>query len=200
MEIDKMEKEWGNPAPWGLGALAMICFCFFALLTGRAAEEAHHLVFAWGTVGAISQIAAGIINFKRGDVIGGTIFATFGALFMLGPALGHLMEATGLVESAGTMDGYVFILLSLLLWCYLVPASRSEPLSLFALIALLAFSLSLLPFVFLAIGPTWLAELSGWLLLISGLLGVYIMTAIMTHEAYGRFVLPVGPPLVRPKQ
>ncbi|MEI6856984.1 hypothetical protein [Psychrilyobacter sp.] len=37
-------KEWSNPTPAGLVALAVACFCFFAILSGKVTHDAMPLL------------------------------------------------------------------------------------------------------------------------------------------------------------
>jgi len=41
------QKEWANPTPAGLVALAVACVCFFALLNGYVNPSAMPLVGCW---------------------------------------------------------------------------------------------------------------------------------------------------------
>ena len=76
-------KEWANPTPAGLVALAVACFGFFALLTGNVTSAAMPLLGFWLLGGFVIQIVVGVIDIKGGNSTGGNTFLFFSAFFML---------------------------------------------------------------------------------------------------------------------
>jgi succinate-acetate transporter protein len=81
--MSEQEKGWANPAPAGLTALAIACFTFYALLTGKVELTALPLLGAWLLGGFIVQIVVGIIEYKEGNLIGGNVFTVFAAFLCL---------------------------------------------------------------------------------------------------------------------
>ncbi len=57
--------EWANPAPAGLLALAMACFTFFALLSGKVEYLTIPLLGCWLIGGFVIQIMLGILELRK---------------------------------------------------------------------------------------------------------------------------------------
>lgn len=55
--------SWANPAPAGLVALAVSCFCFFALFNERVTENAAALLGWWLLGGFVIQLIVGMHNY-----------------------------------------------------------------------------------------------------------------------------------------
>jgi len=83
MDQTNRVKEWANPSPAALVALALACFCFFALLTGRVTPAATPLLAIWLACCFIIQIVAAILDLKAGNLSGGNLFLFFSCFFML---------------------------------------------------------------------------------------------------------------------
>ena len=76
------QHSFANPAPAGLGALAMACFTFYAMFTGKVSHDALPLLACWLVGGAICQLTCGLIELKDHNISGGNVFLFFGAFFM----------------------------------------------------------------------------------------------------------------------
>lgn len=87
--------DWADPSALGLAALAGINLAFAGEFLGWWGAHAGPLVAAVGFVGGICQLATGLISLRQGDGPSGTLMATFGMLFMWGPGLMLVLEATG---------------------------------------------------------------------------------------------------------
>ena len=75
--------SWANPAPAGLVALAVACFTFYAILTGKVDGTAAPLLGCWIIGGFVVQLIVGLIELMEDAVTGGNIFLFFSAFFML---------------------------------------------------------------------------------------------------------------------
>jgi len=75
--------NWVGAGPAGLVALAVACFCFFALLTGRIDHSAIVIMGVWLIGGFVIQIITALLELKEGNLLGGNVFTFFSAYFML---------------------------------------------------------------------------------------------------------------------
>lgn len=107
--------EWADPAAFGLAPLAGINLAFAGDFLGWWGPDAAVLVAAIGFVGGICQLLTGLLSMRRGDGGGGTLMATFGMLFMWGPALMLTLEAVGVASGIQPFFGAWSVFLGLLL-------------------------------------------------------------------------------------
>jgi len=194
---EKQEKtpstEWANPTPAGLVALAVACACFFAVLTGRVGAQALPLVGCWLLGGFVVQLVVGLLDLKGKNHAGGNTFLFFSAFFMLVGGISMLLKYQAI--QAGTpldarIDGYAWCVLAaaLILW---TPAFFKT----FSLLSLVILFVDIaLPFVALTdlgLLPHELAQVAGWSLLVAGVLAVYLCSALVVNQAFGRTVYPL---------
>ena len=186
-------KEWANPTPAGLAALAVACVCFFALLTGRVGTDALPLIGCWLLGGFVVQLIVGLCDLKSGSVAGGNAFIFFCAFFMLVGGLEMIMKY--LAIRAGTpldirIDGYVWAALAavLILW---TPAFCKQFSLLSVIIVLIDAALPFIALVDLGLIPARLTHVSAWLLLGAALVAIYHCGAMVVNAVYGRAVYPL---------
>ncbi len=196
------EHSFASPAPAALGALAIACFAFFAILTGKVSHAAAPIVACWLIGGAVCQIAAGVIELKDHNISGGNVMLFFGAFFMLASAL-SLSAKYGL-HTAGlhfdkTIEGWCW----LAAWGFLVlmtPCYLKAPKLLFwglvlADIAILCIALIDLKVTILP--PKLMATVAAWCLLVLGFIGLYLAGATAINTTFGRTILPPTTPYVK---
>ncbi len=196
----QQEHSFANPGPAGLIALALVCFCFFAILTGRVPHEVLPLLACWQAGGFIVQIITGIIELKDHNVVGGNVFTYFAAFFMLTGALESITKYLLLVNKlpfAAQIDGWAWLVLAIATTMLTPAYLLSTPFLLAALITadigIWAVALMDLGVVSHAVG----APIAAWFLLFTGILGLYIALGIVMNTAFKRTIIPLGKPLVR---
>ena len=186
-------KEWANPTPAGLVALAVACFCFFAMLNGLVEKSAMPLIGCWLLGGFVVQIAVGLLDLKGGNHAGGNTFLFFSAFFMLAGGLEMFVKYNGIVSGAPAdtrIDGFAWLALTVvvLLW---TPAFLKS----FNLLSLIVLALDVaLPFITLLdlqVLPADFAPIPAYALLVSGAIAIYFSAAIVVNTAYGRKLYPV---------
>ena len=127
--------EWANPTPAGLVALAVACFCFFALLCGHVDRGAMPLLGCFLIGGFFIQIVVALLDLRSGNVAGGNTFLYFSAYFMLVSGMEMFVKyfATGIDTR---IDGWAWLALMLvvLLW---TPAFYKTPAILFVIVVVL---------------------------------------------------------------
>lgn len=194
--------SWANPAPAGLVALAVACFTFYAILTGKVAGTAAPLLGIWIIGGFVVQLVVGLIELMEGATTGGNIFLFFSAFFMLVGGLEFFVKTysaklTGIAPDT-KIDGWAWMALWFVLWLW-TPAYFRAPLVMTILVLCLDVAV---PLVSLVDGG-WLpkaqyAPIAGLFLLFSGICGIYMSSAIVLNTEYKKVVLPVGSPLSKP--
>ena len=186
-------KEWANPTPAGLVALAVACFCFFALLNGFVGQSAMPLIGCWLIGGFVIQFVVGLLDLKSGNHAGGNTFLFFCSFFMLVGGLEMIFKYNAIL--AGTpldtrIDGYAWmaLTLALLLW---TPAFLKT----FGLLSLIVLALDIaLPFITLIdlrILPAHLSFIPAYALLAAALLAIYLSAALVVNPMYGKKVFPL---------
>lgn len=192
-------KGWANPAPAGLVALAVACFIFFALLSGRVTGAAIPLMGCWLIGGFVVQVIVAVIELMEGASTGGNVFTFFSAFFMLTGGLEFFVKYAASINKwplDATIDGWAWLVLStsLLLW---TPAYFKSPL-IWAVLAL-DVACPLVAFIDMGvIAKATFAPIAAWALLVAGCVGMYVAAAIILNTEFGRKVLPMPSPLVKP--
>ncbi|MGI6664594.1 MAG: acetate uptake transporter family protein [Christensenellaceae bacterium] len=200
MEQEQQKKSvWANPTPAGLVALAVACFLFFAMLTGQVEASAAPLMGIWLLAGFVVQLIVGVLDLKAGNGVGGNAFFFFAAFFMLVGGLEFLYKwqagSMGMSLDA-RIDGWAWIVLTLTMWLWTVAFLKSP----FLLTAILLCVDVALPFIALAdlgVIAKSMTAISGWALLLAGVIAVYFAGALMINDAFSKKVLPVPGPLVK---
>lgn len=186
-------KEWANPTPAGLVALAAACVCFFAMLTGRVSASAMPLIGCWLLGGFVIQIVVALLDLKSGNLAGGNTFLFFSAFFMLVSGLEMLIKYNAIQAGApldGRIDGYVWAALTVVVWLW-TPAFFAK----FSLLSIIVLLLDVaLPFIALTdLGtlPKSYAHISAWSLLGAAAVAIYLCSAIVVNWAFKKTIYPL---------
>ena len=201
---------WGDPTPAGLFAVGAGTTAVWALMTGRIGQQDLHIFIVWLAAAGLLQVITGLINLKRGDSAGGSLNLAFGVLFFGAPAMtmtlllwgGQPMAAMGIKEMPGlTINGWVFIVLGVILCAFIPIMARQSWLSMVDLVifAVAIFMLALLnlqPMEKQSVG-NWhvVGQIAGWLIGLAGWVMVYLGIAMSLLYGLGRKVLPIPGPL-----
>lgn len=194
-------KGWVGAGPAGLVALAMACFTFFALLTGRVEHSAIPLLGIWLVAGFVVQIVTALLELKEGNLLGGNVFTFFSAFFMLASGFELLFKfwaAHNGIEVDGRISGYawVAICIAITMW---TPAYMAGARSLSLVVIALVPALWIIGLKDIGIlGANW-APVAGWLALAGGIFGLYTSSAIILNDKFGKTILPLGSPFIKPK-
>lgn len=189
-------KEWSNPTPAGLVALAIACFCFFALLSGKVTHDALPLLGCWLIGGFIVQLVVALLDLKGGNATGGNTFLFFSAFFMLVGGLEMIMKFNmaqkGIVLDAH-IDGWAWIVLTsaLILW---TPAFFKSTRLLTIVVLALDVSLPFITLMDLGILPKTYAFIPAYGLLVAGIVAIYLSSAIIVNGAFGKKIYPLPGP------
>lgn len=199
MNDTKLVKEWANPTPAGLVALAVACFGFFALLSGKVEPSAMPLLGIWLLGGFVVQLVVGLIDLKGGNTTGGNTFIFFCAFFMFVSGLEMIfkfnMTNSG-IKMDSHIDGWAWAALTLIMWAW-TPAFFKTP----ALLTVIVLALDVaLPFICLTdmgVLPATFKIIPAWALLVAGIAGFYLSAAIIVNTAFGKNVYPNPGPIIK---
>lgn len=196
--MSEQEKGWANPAPAGLTALAIACFTFYALLTGKVDATALPLLGCWLLGGFIVQVIVGVVEYKEGGLLGGNIFTVFAAFFMFVGGVEMFVKfhyAMNKVALDTRMDGWAWLVLSITLFCWLFAYLRTSPLSLNLAVICLVIACPIISLHDLGIMSS--AVVAGDMLLLAGIFGIYTAAGIVLNTSYGKTILPLGRPTIK---
>lgn len=193
---------WANPSPAGLVALAIACFTFFAVLSGRTAgAEGSPLLFLgiWLIGGFVVQLCVGLIDLAEGNLLGGNTFLFFSGFFMLVGGLEFIFEffagVHGWKINTG-VDGWAWLVMLLVLVPYTIAFLKQTAASLGLAVLILFVGVIFVTFSKLGMMGAYAHTYAAWCLLVTGILAIYTSGAIILNNAYGRTVLPVGNPIL----
>jgi succinate-acetate transporter protein len=195
-EVKVQTKDWANPTPAGLVALAVACFCFFALLNGYVEKTAMPLIGCWLIGGFVIQVIVGVLDLKGRNHAGGNTFLFFSAFFMLAAGLEMFVKSTMIADAS--IDGFVWVALTMVIWMWAPAFCR--PFGLLSIIVLaLGIALPFLALLDLKLIPSLSASFAfcaAYALLFAALVAIYLCSALVVNTAYGREVYPV----IKPKK
>lgn len=186
-------KEWANPTPAGLVALAVACACFFALLSGRVQATAMPLVGAWLLGGFVVQFIVALLDLRSGNAAGGNTFLFFCAFFMLAGGIEMFCKYSAIKAGApldASIDGYAWSVLTLIIWMW-TPAFFTKFSLLSVIVALLDVALPFIALADLGVIPKNLTHISAWVLLAAAVVAIYLASAIVVNGACGKKIYPL---------
>ncbi len=177
--------QWANP-----GALGLAGFGLNTILL-----QIHNLGLIQGTLpliygffwGGAAQIIAGIIDARRGDTFGLTAFTSYG-LFWIGLSFYFLLHWIGVVDMESSGLAWLFICWGIFTGYMTIGTLKMSVLHIvvFTTLTVLFF---LLAAVFFGALPAIVAGIEG---VGCGAAAAYGSAAIVLHDKYGRWVLPIG--------
>ena len=182
-----------DPAPLGLAAFALTTFLLSLVNAKILPAAAEPVVFGVALAyGGVAQLLAGMWEFRKGNVFGATVFASYGAFWLSFWAYATFFAATIPAEVRGTAAGWYLIAWGIFTTLMLVAALRTTAVlaTLFATVTLVFF---LLGFGALAAVPA-LTTIGGILGIVAAALAWYLALAGTVASTFGRPVLP-NPPL-----
>ena len=190
---ESSHKEWANPTPAGLVALAVACACFFALLTGRVQASAMPLIGCWLLGGFAIQVIVGLLDLKSGNQTGGNTFLFFSAFFMLTGGLEMFFKYNAIKIGApldASIDGYAWAVLTVVIWLW-TPAFCTKFSLLSVIVILLDIATPFITLTDLGVLPKIYSQISAWALLGAGLTAIYLCSALVVNTAFKKTVYPL---------
>ncbi len=199
--MSAQEHQFANPLPAGLGALAMACYGFGAMLSGKVTHDAAPILAAWLIGGFFVQIVVAIIEFRDKNLPGANVFLVFSSIFMLTGALSvgskYFLHAAGMNFDA-SIEGWLWLAISL--WIYIMlPCFLKSPKILFILGFLLCIALACLIALDFGIKPNraLIAQTGAYCLFTAGSLAIYLAGAMSLNAHFGKQILPITTPFIK---
>ena len=196
------EHTFVTPGPAGLGALAVACFGFGAVFTGKVGLGGFPLLAAWLVGGGIVQYTVAVMELKDHNMTGGNVFLFFAAFFMFGAALSVISKylmlsgVIGSIKPEPMVEGFCWMAGASFLTA-VTPAYLKGPTPLFILVVLLDIALWLIVGLDMGMLAAGVKPTIGYLLFASGWIGVYLVAAIVNNHIYGRVILPTFGSLIK---
>ncbi len=181
-----------DPAPLGLAAFALTTFVLSCVNAGLLPDTAEPVVFGLAfAYGGITQFAAGIWEFAKGNTFGATAFCSYGAFWVSFWWLTGHTDLSGMSANDAADAVGVYLLAWGIFTAYMtVAATRVSG------AVLVVFALLTLTFFLLAIGEfttsTGWHHLGGWVGLATALAAWYASFAGVTAFAFKRPMMPTG--------
>ncbi len=192
---------WASPGPAGLTALAVACFTYFAVLTGKVPGTVAPMLGCWLIGGFVVQFVVALIELKEGHLLGGNVFLFFSAFFMITGALEFLVKTSAswaAFKPTSQIDGWAWIVLTVTLIMWTPAYLKTSTTALGLVVLALDVGVVFVTLKDLALMDAKVAGLyAGWALLIGGALAIYITSAIQLNAAFGRTILPLGGPILK---
>ncbi|MDP4126165.1 MAG: acetate uptake transporter [Bacillota bacterium] len=196
----KVTYTGADPTAFGVLGLSMVCFVASSAKLGFTNPKATALIVVWAALlGGLVQIMAASIDFKKGNVFGGTVLGAYG-FFWVGMAFSMAvmngMFGPGMQAAVDPkMLGVAYV--GYLIFSLFITVAAFEVnvpfMGMLLLIDVLFITLAAVSF---NIGNVALyAKIAGWSEFLISLLGFYATGAIFFKNFYGRDILPMGKPL-----
>lgn len=194
-----------DPAPLGLGAFALTTFVFSLVNAGiitQGSDPSQQIINLFLPLalfyGGLAQLIAGLFEFRTGNTFALTGFVSFGA-FWISLAVLNLMARQGIIAETRLAEaqGWFFLAWAIFTAIMLI-ATFGLNVGLIVTFALLLATLVLLASADLSGGPEaggtalFLAQLGGYLGLLTALAAWYVAAADVINDTLGRTVLPLG--------
>lgn len=178
-----------DPGPLGLAAFALTTILLSLANAGILPEAGATAVSMALFFGGLTQAAAGLWEFARGNTFGATAFTAYGSFWL---SFWWLQLNPEFAERAGTAGVGVYLLGWTLFTALMTVAAVKTNGATLAVFVLLTATFALLTVGDLA-GAEAATRLGGWLGLATGLMALYTAWAGVTNATWKRDVLPVWP-------
>lgn len=197
--MEKKEKGHVDPTALGLFGLAMVTIVASSQKLGLTSGVSY--VIPWAVfLGGLAQLIAGFLDYKKGNVFGGTAFCAYG-LFWFGMALSWMTNLGVLGEQmqAGVdthQMGFAFLGYLILTIFLTLGASRTNKVLFFIFVFIDLLFLGLTVSTFVQEGSMHEAfhMLAAYSELIIALLSFYGSGANVLNNHFGYTFLPIGRP------
>ena len=190
--MSQQSSNQGNPAVVGLAGFGVTTLVLQFHNVGWCGIGP---VFALAIIfGGLAQLIAGFQEFKCGNNFGYSAFVAYGAFWI---AFGIILTCNhfGIYASSGKDVGFFLVGFTVYTFIMWIPAMRIHG------AMALTFTLLIIGFVLLDLahfGYPELTKVAGYELMACALSALYMMAAAIYQQVFGRPVLPLGKPWIRP--
>jgi len=199
MSQQEVKISYADPTAFGVIGLAVICFVASSAKLGWTNAASTALLVPWAALlGGIVQIVASGIDFKKGNLFGGTALGTYGFFWVAMAFTWATMNGTFGEAAKAAVDPkqLAFVFLAFLFFSLYITVASFETnvpfMFILVLIDVLFLTLALSAF---KINPAVMGKIAGWSEFSISIFGFYASAAIFFKNFYGREILPLGKPL-----
>ena len=193
MSAETNSIKFSNPAPLGLAGFALTTTLLSLINSGLLDHNGLNLVLACALAfGGTAQAFAGLCELPRGNTFGFTAFVSYGAFWWSFALFALFLKGNVPPNFVGW---YLFIwgVFSLYMWLATFRSPR---------VLQLVFFVLWITFFLLAAGE-WtenatITHVGGYTGLVTAVFAFYLSAAEVINETYGRTVLPIGAPNLKP--
>ena len=181
---------WGDPIALGLASFGISALVLSAVNSGWVDATATPGVLSLAlALGFLTEIVAGVIHFRRGEVFAGTVFTAY-AGFWLSYALLVWIFLPQVVAAKGPVGDLVgwFLLAWSIFTTYMLLASLKTTRTITGIFVLLTVTFWLLTIGTFQ-GSSGLSHLSGYVLLLDAALALFLSAASIVNDTWGRTVI-----------
>lgn len=192
--VTKLPMHAADPAPLGLIGLAVATLVLASTDLGLTSHTAKSLMIPWVLFfGATAQMIAGIMEFKRNNIFGATVFTTY-AMTMY--AIAFTLFITIFTGVEFDIAHYGFGLIAILVFS-LIATTASLITNKMLFIILIFVDLAVIALI-----PHYLYGITafpaGVFLLCTSVSSFYTAMAILLNNMTGKTILPLGKPIWSP--
>ena len=183
-----------EPAPLGLIGLAIAALVLGFTDLGWASQDHKSLMIPWTVfLGATAQLIAGLVDFKRNNIFGGTAFTTYSLLWY---SVSLTLIITIFTDVEFDITHYAHGLTGFLFFSLILTAASTMT-NKVLLIILSFIDLAIIALVGHILWD-WAAEPVGVLLVIVSALSFYGAGAVLINNMAGKVILHMGEPVWKP--
>ena len=183
---------WGNSAPLALAAFAVTTFMLSMINAGLLDAGITPVVFGVAFMfGGLTQLIAGVLQFRTGNTFGGVLFSTFGAFWLSLFAIAEFfLKDVPAAQTGHALGLFLYAFGIFTVWIF-VASFRTN--------AVVVVELAALAATFFVLGAgnygasSGLVHAGGYLGLAVAAMAAYLSSAELWEAAYKRAVLPVWP-------
>jgi succinate-acetate transporter protein len=179
--------EKAVPVPLGLYGIGLAAVVLGLGFAGRVPSPSLGIAYEISWAG-LAQAFAGWLSIRRGDNFAGTVFTSYG-MFWLALATAQILAMHGVLLLSHKEIGLWLVLYGIITLFYVVVAVMERAVVLSITGSLLTISLFLLGSGMMA-GIEEVVVDGGYSTFITGVVAIYLSTAILVNVSLGRRILP----------
>ena len=184
--------EWGNSAPLALAAFAVTTFMLSMVNADFIAKGVEPAVFGVALMfGGLTQLLAGLIQFRTGNTFAGVLFSGFGAFWLSLFAIAQFFLTAIPASQVGHALGLFLYAFGIFVISMTIASLRTNAIVVAALLLVIGALFALAAGNYGA--HTNLLHTGGYLGLGAAALAMYLSCAETCEATYGHSILPVWP-------
>lgn len=197
-EEQQPQPQWANTLPWAVMAVAVLTACVGSVKAEIVPASTAPLLVGILLACSLPQLLGGLILFRRGEILVGSLAGLLGTVVTLGAAVTLWQLVYKSNPDAPTTPevlGVFWITLSVIVLVFAIGLGRAS------WFIALGITLAAVAFLFLGIEAAWASHnaalIAGYLLVVFAAFCIYASAAMVLGEHFQRAVLPLGKPIFK---